>query len=102
MDDNLYNLNLDYLIAAKELILAGNEQKALFCLGLTPEAIPLIKGMSIKQFKLLARSDYLKFAPRFNPNQWEEFLRNANAEDDSAESRANQLLLFLPCPTNKP
>lgn len=101
MDDNLYNLNLDYLIAAKELILAGNEHKALFSLGLTPEAIPLIKGMSIKQFKLLARSDYLKFAPRFNPNQWEEFLQNANAEDDSSESRADQLLLFLPCPTDK-
>lgn len=98
----MYNLNLDYLIAAKELILAGNEQKALFCLGLTPEAIPLIKGMSIKQLKLLARSDYLKFVPRFNPNQWEEFLQNANAEDDSTESRANQLLLFLPCPTDKP
>lgn len=102
MDDNLYNLNLDYLITAKELILAGNEQKALFRLGLTPEAIPLIKGMSIKQFKLLARSDYLKFAPRFNSNQWEEFLQSANTEDDSAESRANQLLLFLPCTTDKP
>lgn len=31
MDENLYNLNLDYLIAAKELILSGNEQKAMFC-----------------------------------------------------------------------
>ena len=101
MDDNLYNLNLDYLIAAKELILAGNEQRALFCLGLTPEAITLIRDMSIKQFKLLARSDYLKFAPRFNPNQWEEFLQSVNADDDSAESRATKLLMYLPCPADK-
>jgi len=101
MDDNLYNLNLDYLIAAKELILAGNEQRALFCLGLTPEAITLIRNMSIKQFKLLARSDYLKFAPRFNPNQWEEFLQSVNADDDSAESRATELLMYLPCPADK-
>ena len=101
MDDNLYNLNLDYLIAAKELILAGNEQRALFCLGLTPEAITLIRDMSIKQFKLLARSDYLKFAPRFNPNQWEEFLLSVNADDDSAESRATELLMYLPCPADK-
>ena len=101
MDDNLYNLNLDYLIAAKELILSGNEQRALFCLGLTPEAITLIRNMSIKQFKLLARSDYLKFAPRFNPNQWEEFLQSVNADDDSAESRATELLMYLPCPADK-
>ena len=100
MDDNLYNLNLDYLITAKELILSGNEQKALFCLGLTPEATAFIRSMSIKQFKQLARSDYLKFAPRFNPNQWEEFLQSANA-DDSAESRASELLMFLPCPSGK-
>jgi hypothetical protein len=101
MDDNLYNLNLDYLITAKELILSGNEQKALFCLGLTPEAIAFIRSMSIKQFRQLARSDYLKFAPRFNPNQWEEFLHSTNAADDSAESRANELLMFLPCPSGK-
>ncbi|CAD6875447.1 flagellar transcriptional regulator FlhD [Methylomonas fluvii] len=101
MDDNLYNLNLDYLITAKELILSGNEQKALFCLGLTPEATTHIRSMSIKQFKQLARSDYLKFAPRFNPNQWEEFLQSVNADDGSAESRASELLMFLPCPNSK-
>jgi hypothetical protein len=101
MDDNLYNLNLDYLITAKELILSGNEQKALFCLGLTPEAIALIRSMSVKQFKQLARSDYLRFVPRFNLNQWDEFLQNANADDNSAESRASDLLMFLPCPTSK-
>lgn len=52
-------------------------------------------GMSIKQFKQLAHSDYLKFASRFNPNQWEEFLQSANSDDDSAQSRASGLLMFL-------
>lgn len=101
MDENLYNLNLDYLIAAKELILSGNEQKAMFCLGLTPEAISLLRKMSIKQFKQLARSDYLKFTPRFNPNHWEEFLQTGNSDSDCAESRANELLMFLPCTGSK-
>ena len=39
MDDNIYNLNLDYLILAHELIQSGRIQQAMVSLGLTPEAV---------------------------------------------------------------
>ena len=39
MDENIYNLNLDYLILAHELIQSGRIQQAMVSLGLTPEAV---------------------------------------------------------------
>ena len=97
MDENLYNLNLEYLIVAQALILAENEQKAMFCLGLSPEAVSLLRTMPLTQLKMLARSEYLTFIPRFNPHKWAEFLQHERSEPTTSDKRASDLLMFLPC-----
>jgi len=97
MDENLYNLNLEYLIVAQALILSENEQKAMFCLGLSPEAVSLLRTMPLAKLKMLARSEYLTFIPRFNPHKWAEFLHTERSEPATSDKRARDLLMFLPC-----
>lgn len=97
MDENLYKLNLDYLIVAQSLIFSGSEQKAMFCLGLTTEAVSLLRKMPLAQLKSLARSDCLTFAPRFNPHKWSKFLTVEKNEDPNAlDARTIDLLMLLP------
>ncbi|OQW67944.1 MAG: transcriptional regulator [Proteobacteria bacterium ST_bin11] len=96
MDENLYNLNLEYLIVAQTLILSASEQKAMFCLGLTPEAVSLLRTMPLTQLKIVARSEHLTFIPRFNPHKWGEFLQIEKRESETSDKRARDLLMFLP------
>ncbi|MBS4052567.1 MAG: flagellar transcriptional regulator FlhD [Methylomonas sp.] len=95
MDENLYDLNLKYLIVAQALILSGSEQKAMFCLGLSPEAVSLLRTMPVTQLKMLARSEYLTFIPRFNPHKWGEFLQSERSELATSDKRSRDLLMFL-------
>ncbi|MCK9608922.1 MAG: flagellar transcriptional regulator FlhD [Methylomonas sp.] len=95
MDDNLYNLNLDYLLVAKEMIATGDAHKAQFYLGLPAEAIEILRNMTTKQMKALAGSDYLKFCPRFNPSHWREFMETQTFASESPEHRAKELLMIL-------
>jgi hypothetical protein len=95
MDENLYNLNLEYLIVAQALILSESEQKAMFCLGLTSEAVSLLRNMPLTQLKLLARSEHLTFIPRFNPHKWGEFLQIEKREPETSDKRARELLMFI-------
>jgi hypothetical protein len=96
MDENLYKLNLDYLIVAQSLILSESEQKAMFCLGLTTEAVSLLRKMPLEQLKSLARSDCLTFVPRFNSHKWSKFLNAQKTEvPDIIDVRAIELLMLL-------
>jgi hypothetical protein len=96
MDENLYKLNLDYLIVAQSLIFSEREQKAMFCLGLTTDAVSLLKKMPLEQLQSLARSDCLTFVPRFNPHKWSKFLSDAKTEDPNIlDGRAIDLLMLL-------
>lgn len=103
MDENIYNLHLDYLILAHEMVLAGLEQKAMFSLGLTPEAVAILKKMPSNKLKEIARSEFVSFVPRFNAGNWSKYLENGNTSEDKShqeidatDSRARELLLFFP------
>lgn len=96
MNENLYNLNLEYLIVAQTLILSESEQKAMFCLGLTPDAVSLLRTMPLAQLKTLARSELLTFIPRFNSHKWGEFLQPDKSELETYDRRARDLLMILP------
>ncbi|WP_445368190.1 flagellar transcriptional regulator FlhD [Methylomonas sp. BW4-1] len=95
MNENLYNLNLDYLLVAKELIAAGEDHKAVFYLGLPPDAITILRQMSIKRIRELARSDCLRFVPRINTNHWAEFMATQSVNADSSDQRAKALMMLL-------
>jgi len=95
VDDNIYHLNLDYLILAHELIQSGKQQQAMVSLGLTPEAVNILAKMPIDQLKVLARSDVLSFAPRFPVSSWPSFLRNEAVGTDPFEQRARRLRMVL-------
>jgi hypothetical protein len=102
MDNNIYNLNLDYLILAHELIQSGRNQQAMVSLGLTPEAVNILSTMPVDQLKALARSDVLSFAPRFPVNSWPTFLRNDPVGNEPIEQRARRLRMFVGKPVGKP
>ena len=102
MDDNIFNLNLDYLILAHELIQSGRSQQAMVSLGLTPEAVKILSTMPVAQLKALARSDVLSFAPRFPVSSWPAFLRNEPVGNEPFEQRARRLRMFLGKPGIKP
>lgn len=100
MNENLYQLNLDYLIVAQSLIFSESEQKAMFCLGLTNEAVSLLRKMPLEQLKNLARSDCLTFIPRFNPHTWSKFLNVEKTETQTLlDRRAIDLLMLLSAQT---
>jgi hypothetical protein len=108
MDENIYNLHLDYLILAQEMVLAGLEQKAMFSLGLTPEAVAILKKMPSNKLKEIARSEFVSFMPRFNAGNWSKYLQNDNINNDnshqaleSTDSHARELLMFIPCSAGK-
>ena len=102
MDNNIYNLNLDYLILAHELIQSGRNQQAMVSLGLTPEAVNILSTMPVDQLKALARSDVLSFTPRFPVNSWPTFLRNDPVGNEPIEQRARRLRMFVGKPVSKP
>lgn len=101
MDDNIYNLNLDYLILAHELIQSGRKQQAMVSLGLSPEAVTILSEIQIDQLKALARSDVLSFAPRFPVSSWPTFLRNEPVGNEPFEQRARRLRMFMGKPGTK-
>jgi len=101
IDENLYNLNLDYLILAHELVQAGSHQHAMISLGLTTEAISLLTTLPVNQIKKLARSDVLSFAPRFPASQWAAFLQKQPVGYQPEENAIRQLRLLLAKPSLK-
>lgn len=102
MDDNIYNLNLDYLILAHALIQSGRKQQAMVSLGLTPEAVNILSELPTDQLKALARTDVLSFAPRFPVSSWPIFLRNEPVGNEPFEQRARRLRMFIGKPGLKP
>jgi flagellar transcriptional activator FlhD len=98
MDENIYNLNLDYLILAHELIQSGRKQQAMVSLGLTSEAVTILAKMPVDQLKVLARSDVLSFAPRFSVHSWRTFLRNEPMVSEPFEQHALRLRMLLSKP----
>jgi len=102
MDENIYNLNLDYLILAHELVQAGFHQQAMVSMGLTAEAIELISTLPVNQVKKLARSDVLSFAPRFPASFWKAFLQNESIGHKPEENAVRQLRVLLAKPSVKP
>lgn len=97
MDEDIYNLHLDYLILAQEMVLSGFEQKAMFSLGLTAEAVSILKKLPSHQLKNIARKEILSFTPRFNAVNWNCYLKSETTPiQDASEARAREFLRLLP------
>jgi hypothetical protein len=103
MDEDIYNLNLDYLILAQALVLAGMEQKAIFSLGLTQDAIAILKKIPAHQLKHIARKEIVSFTPRFNAANWSNYLHHENVVSDheAPDVRAREFLRLMPNPNTK-
>jgi hypothetical protein len=101
MDENFYELNLLYLMMIRGMILAGQEQKAMFCFGLTPEATTILKKMRVNKIQELARDELFVFSPRFPVNSWRTYLTDDQKASDPNEQRARELRMLLPTSGNK-
>jgi hypothetical protein len=91
MKKSIYDLNMDYLILAHELINSGQEQEAMVCLGLTPEYVALLYKLPIQKLRELARSDVLRFAPRFTVDRKSTDLIAKYWDIDRSEQHAREL-----------
>lgn len=97
MEDSLYHLQLDYLLLAREMVLSGQEEQAMFSLGLTPEAVGILKKLHVQQIREIARRECLAFTPRFNASFWGRYLQVDQSvhEGDTCDSQARDLLILL-------
>ena len=62
MEDSLYHLQLDYLMLAREMVLSGQEEQAMFSLGLTPEALGILKKLQVQQIREIALRETLSIS----------------------------------------
>jgi len=95
IDNVIYNLNLDYLMLAHELIHTGQKQQAMVCLGLTSDTVEMLYNLPIHQLKELARSDVLRFALRFPQGSLPIHLTNKSENQTYSEHQARQLRMIV-------
>jgi hypothetical protein len=97
MEDSLYHLQLDYLLLAREMVLSGQEEQAMFSLGLTPEAVSILKKLQVQQIREIAQRECMAFTPRFNASYWSRYLQADQSahEGDACDSQARDLLILL-------
>jgi flagellar transcriptional activator FlhD len=92
MDRDLYELNLTYLLKARELLLSGQEHKAYVTMGLSRDAAAQLKRLPISRLKELAASNVLCFSMRVPPQYWKD-LAEWHEEAPLSESLRVQLLM---------
>ncbi|WP_445368863.1 flagellar transcriptional regulator FlhD [Methylomonas sp. BW4-1] len=97
MEESLYQLQLDYLMLAREMVLGGQEQKAMFSLGLTPEAVAILKKLPAQKVREIAQRECVAFTPRFNASYWSCYLLSEQPADDklACEYQARDLLILI-------
>lgn len=97
MEESLYQLQLDYLMLAREMVLGGQEQKAMFSLGLTPEAVGILKKLPAQKIREIAQRECLAFTPRFNASYWSSYLLSEQPADDkqACDYQARDLLMLI-------
>jgi hypothetical protein len=90
MDRDIYNLIFLYLLKARELAVSGQEHKAILQLGLSPEAVPVLKRLPMAKLEELAQSNVTCFAMRFPAQFWKDL-----AQEDAAEPITESLFMHL-------
>lgn len=90
---DIYELNLGYLIKAREMVMSGRPHQAMVKLGLTPDAVRLLPAIPIRRLQTIAQRDMLCFAPRFAPGCWREILMGGSKLSD--EDSARRLILLV-------
>lgn len=91
MDRDIHHLVFHYLLKARELAISGQEHKAVLQLGLSPEALSLLKRMPIAKLEELAQSNVTCFALRFPSQFWKDWGQE-NATGPMPESLSLHLL----------
>ena len=90
MDRDICNLIFLYLLKARELVVSGQEHRARIQLGVSPEAIPVLKRLPMAKLAELAQSDSTCFAMRAPPQFWKDL-----AQEDAAEPITESLFMHL-------
>jgi Flagellar transcriptional activator (FlhD) len=91
MDQDIRELNLTYLLKAREYAIAGDEQKARFIMGISGDALKTLKRMSIRQISQLADCDLMCFHLRYPTNALKAFERQGEENQMSDLSRYHLL-----------
>ena len=72
LNDDLYDLNLAYLMAARDICAAEDPIAARVRLGLRSEVSKRLARLSVAELKAIARAGVLCFEPRFPACFWSE------------------------------
>lgn len=90
-DMDLYELNLFYLLKAREMALAGKSQKASLVMGISQNNVNRLSALSFEKIRVLARSGALCYLIRLPDKFWKEF---QNTEMDEELVKARVLLMI--------
>ncbi|QSA98127.1 flagellar transcriptional regulator FlhD [Methylococcus sp. EFPC2] len=91
IDLDLYELNLFYLLKAREMALKGQSQTASLVMGISQDNVKRLPGLSFEKIRALARSGALCYTSRLPDKLWKEF---ENTEMDEELVRARVLLMI--------
>ena len=76
-DQDIFDLNLSWLLKARELARLSQET-ALVVLGIDPAMAQRIAGLSLRELNVIAHTGVMLFHPRFPTKFWEELLSKGN------------------------
>lgn len=91
LDVDLYELNLFYLLKAREMALKGRSQTASLVMGISQDNVNRLPGLSFEKIRTLARSGALCYESRLPHKFWKEF---EHTEMDEELVKARVLLLI--------
>ena len=90
IDQDIVDLNLFWLIKARELAKA-NREKAVVVLGLDASLANKFTSLSLDELNAIAHAGVLLFRPRFRPTLWRQII--ARGSHTSLSDRLQTLLI---------
>lgn len=86
VDPDLYELNLTYLLKAREMALMGESYKASLILGISQDSVNRLSELSIEKIRTLAKSGVLCFQSRLPDKFWKD-LHNSSFDEELTMAR---------------
>jgi hypothetical protein len=86
VDLDLYELNLFYLLKARDMALKGKSQKASLVMGISQDNVNRLPELSFEKIRILARSGVLCYSSRLPDKFWKEF-QNTEMDEDLVKAR---------------
>jgi hypothetical protein len=100
-DQDIFDINLNFLMKTREFCLAGEEHKAQFLLGVPQEVSSVLQRLSFTQIRELAATNMLCYTWRISPHVIKDVL-SLGAEESLPEDIRWQIIASATRHATKP